>query len=56
MDYQEIRRLLEEIQNDTFFHEEAKTSEKQVEVKERIEANVDELKSEVFDNYKEIKI
>ena len=56
MDYQEIRRLLEEIQNDLYFHEEATTSDKQVEAQERIEASVDNLKSEVFDDYKEIKI
>ena len=45
MDYEEIRELLEEIKNDLYYHEEATTSDKQVEAFENLEKGVDELQS-----------
>jgi len=43
MDYEEIRQLTEEINEQLYYHEEATTSEKQVEALERLEQLANEL-------------
>lgn len=50
MNIETLKQLNEDLQSEIFFHEEAPTSEKQVEHLENIESIVDNLYDEVFNS------